>query len=469
MNRLVFLLVFLCSTASAMAIGRVPRILTQEMLNVETEYIYVRADYTLAGATITIPQGKVLVFSGGSIDGGFLIGTETSIRMKQKRPAFGVDLVISGTWNVPEVHDGWFFFDDSEEFVSNQIIKNILAFSNDETPCHIFFEEKRTYFFELPFKERKVLGAMVSTKVVNGEMKRIYSDLYRDKFEFLRIFTIPSNTHLTVNNKLKMLPTSYGAYSIFWEYGKRNIIVDGTGMIAGDNDVHRYDLPVAGKTFYGEWGFIFRCFRCANFTFKDITLADAFGDCIIYSGSVNPEETEQRWSSGLFMENVKIIGARRNGLAVGARDVVIRNCYFENCGTDQVNGTKPRAAVDFEPDGLSTYEEIGNENVLMENCTFKGNYFDIASYNNNKARYGKIATTVRNCVFTSPVSLTESRWLRFENCYFPVLRNTNLSRHLEFVNCEFGELPEDTRKAPKHYYYTFTDCKFNSVVEKEAE
>ncbi len=143
-----------------------------------------------------------------------------------------------------------------------------------------------------------------------------------------------------------------------------------------------------GKDYYCEWGHIF---RCTNFTFKDISLADAFGDCIIYSGSINPKETEHRWSSGLLMENVKIIGARRNGLAVGARDVIIRNYHFVDCGTDEVQGTKLRAGMDLDPDGMSIFRRLGNENVLMEDCTFKNNYYDIASYNKNRTRHGKVA------------------------------------------------------------------------------
>lgn len=436
--------------------------MTQEMLNAKGEVFYVRANYTLAGASLTVPAGKVLVFSGGSIDNGEIIGTETSIRMNQVKPAFGVDLVISGTWNVPEVHDRWFMFDKSEGFVSNQIIKNILALSNDESPCHIFFEEDRTYFFELPYKGRADIGAIVSYEMVNGEKKRHYSDIYKEEFSYLRIFTIPSHTHVTINNTLKMLPTNQGAYFIFWEYGKEDVTIDGKGVIAGDNDWHRYDSPFLGKSYYGEWGHVFRCFRCSDFTFRDITIANAFGDCIIYSGSVDPNEAGHRWSSGLLMENVKIIGARRNGLAIGAKDVVIRNCHFENCGTDEVKGTKPRAGVDFEPDGLNYYPGIGNENVLMENCTFKNNYFDFATYNNNKANYGKVATTVRNCTFTSTVRITQSHWFRFENCYFSALSNTGLGRHLEFINCEFGEIDEETVKAPKNYYYSFTNCRFNT-------
>ncbi len=447
---------------ASFALGQLGGVLTQEMLDSANKTFVVTNNYTLLGNSVVIPAGMTLVFAGGSIDNGELCGTDSRIIVRSRRPAFGLDVKISGTWNVPEVHDGWFAFNDSEDFVSNQIIKNILAFSNDETPCHIFFEEDRTYFFELPYKGRGDLGRLVGTKVINGEEKRDYVKINFEKFNYLRIFTIPSNTHLTINNKLKMLPTSIGAYFIFWEYGKHNVTIDGKGTIAGDNDWHLYDQPFTGKGYFGEWGHVFRCFKCSNFTFRDITIADAFGDCIIYSGSLDPDETRHRWSSGLLVENVKIIGARRNGLAIGARDVVIRNCHFENCGTDEVKGTKPRAGIDFEPDGLNNYSEIGNENVLMENCTFKNNYLDIASYNNNKAVYGKVATTVRNCTFTSTIRLTESHWFRFENCFFPTVFITNLSRHLEFVNCEFGEIGEETAKAPKHYYYSFSNCKFNT-------
>lgn len=472
MKRFFVFLVLSSICFSASAVGQITGILTQEMLNVPGDVFFVRGDMTLADTTVTVPAGKTLVFAGGSLDGGKIVGTGSSIQMLQTRPAFGLNLIVSGTWNVPEVHDGWFAFDDSKEFVSNQIIKNLLAFSNDETPCHIFFEENRTYFFELPYKGRADLGEVVTYRMVNGEKKRNYSEIFTDDYDYLRIFTIPSNTHLTIKNKLKMLPTNLGAYFVFWEYGKKNITVDGGGTISGDNDWHRYDKAFAGSKFFGEWGHIFRCMRCEGFTFKDVTITDSFGDCVIYMGSDRPEE-QNRWSSGLVMENVKIIGARRNGVAVGARDVVIRKCHFENCGTDAVKGSAPRSAIDFEADGLTKYAELGNRNVLMEDCTFSDNYFDVASYNNNLIKYGKNATTVRNCRFSAPLKLQSTYWMRFENCYIPFLYNTKdntsnmlYSRNMEFINCEFGQLEDATLKNAKNVSNKFTNCKFNTAKKK---
>ena len=442
-------------------------VLTQNMLDSADGSFVIKKNYDLLGNTVVIPDGLVLSFAGGSVDNGELCGTNSKVDVKGPSPVFGLNIRISGTWCVPEVHDGWFAFDDSPEFSSNKLINNLLAFSNDSTFCHIRFDEKRIYYFELPYKGRADLGNMVSIKEEKGKIKRNTAEIYNDEYAFLRIFTIPSNTHLTINNTWKMRPTSVGAYFVFWEYGKERVTVDGNGSIAGDNEWHRYDSPFSGKSYYGEWGHIFKCIRCKDFTFRDITLSDAFGDCIIYSGSRYPKEHNTRWASDLTLENVKILRARRNGVAVGARHVRIRDCYFEGCGSEEVKGTAPRSAVDFEPDNVTSYSSIGNVDVIMENCTFVNNYFDVASSVNNLPGFGKIATTVKNCRFSSKVRLSATYWMRFENCYFPELTKKSdnsqyVSKHIEFVNCEFGEEEDSVQGHFSKATNKFTNCKFNT-------
>ena len=442
--------------------------LTQEMLDSVRKSFVVKKDYSLDGRKLTIPKGLTLVFEGGSISNGELTGENTVIIVNENRPVFGDDLVISGLWNVPEVHDGWFFFDNSPSFVSNRVISNILAFSNDVIPCHIFFEEDRTYYFELPYKGRADLGNTLSVRKIDGKVKRDYDELYNDDFAFLRVFSIPSNTHITINNTLKMLPTNQGAYFVFWEHGKENITIDGKGMISGDNDWHIYDTPFTGKAYFGECGFIFRCFKCRNFTFKDITISDAFGDGIIFSGSNLPMDYSPRWASDLTIDNVKILRARRNGITVGARNVLIRNCYFKDCGIIDVKGTAPNSAIDFEPDHIQSFPEIGNQNVVMEDCTFVNNYYDVASSVNNLPSYWKIATIIRNCRFTSGIKIKATYWMRFEKCYIPYLYKNNdntpyYSKHIEFVNCDFGEEKDIVQRAFIHNTNKFFNCRFSVV------
>ncbi len=470
MKKFIIICALVLVPAMSFALGVPDAVLTQEMLDGATNTFVVRKNYNLLGQTLVVPDGLSLVFVAGSMDNGELQGTNSKITVLGSSPVFGLDLKISGIWNVPEVHDGWFAFDSTPEAVSNQLISNILAFSNDSTFCHVFFEEPRKYFFELPYKGPANIGEKVSFRMVDGKKKRNYDELLNDEFSFLRIFTIPSNTHVTVNDTLRMLPTNLGAYFIFWEYGKENVTIDGTGVISGENDKHIYkDNKIAGTKYNGEWGHIFRCIRCKNFTFKDITLSDAFGDCIVYFGSYYPNEVNSRWASDLTMENVKILRARRNGVAIGARNVRITGCHFEGCGTKKVKGANPKSAIDFEPDNVRKYSELGNQNVLMENCTFKDNYYDVASYWNNLTDYGKIATTIRNCVFHSPLKIEGTYWMRFENCYIPFIWNSkddssNLiySWHMQFVDCEFGEFDTSAVEKASRVANKYINCKFNT-------
>ena len=465
-------MVLCASFGTLLAYAGQPALLTQSMLDKANGTFVIKTDYTAAGAVLHLPDKMELVFDGGKIDHAELVGNHSSLKVNGSGPVLGKDIRIAGIWDVEEAHDGWFEFEEGRDFLSNQLIQNMLAFSNDDTFCHLYFEEDRVYYFELPYKGNIKIGEELSYYYdENGKKKIRYREFYEDNYSFLRIFTISSNTTVTVNCTLQMLPTNQGVYFVFWEYGKENVTIEGTGTIAGDNKEHLYTLPFHafnGKKYYGEWGFLFRCFKCKNFVFRGITLRDAFGDCLIYQGSFLPKEDGSRYADGLLVENVKIIGARRNGIAVGARNVIIRNCHFEGCGTDEAKGTLPRSGIDFEPDGIKSYPEIGNQNVLMEDCTFNNNCHDISSVRNNLKEYGQTATTIRNCVFPDPLRLNGTFWLRFENCYITSFYNKDDDRSVLkncknniFENCEIGKwdagIPTKTTKNNNSYI----NCNFN--------
>jgi hypothetical protein len=451
------------------ACGKNPTLLTQKMLNEAGTCFVIKGEYTADGAILQLADQQELSFENGKIDNAILVGNHSFLKVKSNNPVFGKNVQIKGVWDVDEVHDGWFEYEEGRGFIANQLIKNMLAFSNDATFCHLYFEEDRTYYFELPYHGNASLGDEFSYHINDdGKKKRHYREVYNDEYSFLRIFTIPSNTTLTIDNTLQMLPTNMGAYFVFWEYGKENVTIEGSGIIAGENKDHLYTTPYAGKSYYGEWGFLFRCFKCKKFVFRDITLQDSFGDCIGFSGSTYPNEHGLRCADGLLVENVKIIGARRNGISLSARNVIIRNCHFEDCGIEKVKGTSPRCAIDFESSSVKRYPENGNENVLMENCTFKNNSRDVSTHRNNRKDYGRIATTIKNCIFTDKVKLGNSYWMRFENCYFSFLYNKDdirsvlLNSHfMEFVNCEFGQWDAKIPKTKTKSNNSFINCKFN--------
>lgn len=441
--------------------------LTQEMIDSAGASFTVSGEYTLEGKTLVLPKDFTLVFKGGKLDNGEIKGNSSAVQASSDNEIFGLNLKIVGTWKVPEIYDTWFAFDTSEDFVSNNTISNILALADDSYQNHIYFKKGRTYYFEMPYKGRADLGEMVSYTIKNGSKSRKYSELINDDYSYLRIFTIPSNTQVTVNATLQMLPTNQGAYFVFWEFGKKNITIDGNGSINGEVENHLYTDPFAGKKYYGEFGHIFMCQKCHDITFKNITIAGAFGDCVLYRGSLYDDEKDDRWATNLVMDNVTIKKARRNGVAVAARNVRITNCHFEGCGTDEIKGTNPNCGIDFETDKLSKYPELGNQNVVMDNCSFKDNKLDVASVHNNTSDFGKVATTITNCNFTAPIKINTTHWITFKNCSIPFFYDPKSSksqflycRHLTFEDCEFGEIESSCIKNAKKVSVTIKNCKY---------
>jgi len=451
MLRFLPLLLYLLLLELPVSANKMKSVLTQKMLDESKVSFVIKKDYDLSGNTITIPQRLRLVFDGGSLDNGEVCGTNTIMEIKNKESRiFGMDIVISGTWNVTKVHDSWFAFDESDTYISNRLIKNALAFSNDRSFCHIVFDENRTYFFELPYHGGGFLGEKVSFKMVDGKKKRLYADLLSDKFAYLRIFTIPSNTRLTINNTWKMLPTDMGAYFVFWEKMKKNITIDGNGKICGDARNHLYTQPfnIDSKRYFGEWGMIFEFISCNNIKLSGITIEGAFGDCLYFSSRViDGIPLKKQIARGLQMHNVKIRYGRRNGVVIGARDVMIKNCIFENCGIDEIHGTQPWAAIDFESDDFEKNKSFYCSNVQLKDCIFHNNRIDVNSYGVTNPEFGKYAVTIFNCTFSNPVSVNSSHWIRFKNCHFASLKSGNNkfsmftnSTNLLFEDCSFGKI-----------------------------
>lgn len=445
--------------------------LTQNGIDSIKTVFIVNENYDLAGDTLNIPKGVRLVFKGGHIDNGVIIGNNTKLNVQQHVPAFGLNLTIAGRWFIKNVYDSWFDFNAEPKYVSNGIIKNILALSNDDTRCHIHFNEDRVYYFELPYKDRPDIWNMVSYRVVDGKSVRNYDEIYDEKFSSLRIFTIPSNTHVTINNTLKMLPTRAGVYFVFWEYDKENITIDGTGAVYGECKEHSYFINKSGEYSYsGEWGMIFLFRKCRNIRFKDITISDAHGDCISFGGSRYPVEKGDRTGRNLSVNNVTISYARRNGISLGVTNGIIKNCHFEGCGIDEIFGTSPRAAIDFEPDLVNLYPEIGNRNVRMKKCTFINNKYDVSSTNNNLISYGKTATTITQCTFTAPIRFNATYWIRFKNCKIQSFTNWREEiteatpfKHITFVNCEIDNMPL-VIKTPS-WRNKFRNCVIHNIIE----
>ena len=71
-----------------------------------TRYI-IQYDYDLNGATLTIPDGCVLVFQGGSLKNGSIYGKSTRIESTVEK-IFDTTIKLLGSWDVPTSYAEWF-------------------------------------------------------------------------------------------------------------------------------------------------------------------------------------------------------------------------------------------------------------------------------------------------------------------------------------------------------------------------
>lgn len=419
-------------------------LLEQVNINKPNTIYIIRYDFCLGGATITLPKNSTLKFEGGSIDNGTIIGNNSSIISDIDKTILGKDLIIEGTWNIEHIYDGWFAFDSSTDFLSNQIITNILALSNDNVHNTIHFDADRTYYFENTYKGKTNLG---------DDVRPNYWLLNTPDYDFLRIFTgFTSNTHLIVNNTIQMLPTNRGAYFIFHIENKENITISGTGAINGDAKDHLYTDPFAGTDYYGEWGHVLNFRSCNNVVVRDITIGYAFGDGIALGNAAynnNGVKEAGLATKNVTIDAVKVLYARRNGISLGGNNYTITNVYFEGNGSDTIKGTAPMAAIDFENDYVDIEPSGLCTNVSMNNCKFKDNKYDVSSTIRDdlyEVPRGELVN-ISDCNFTSPLRLNRTNGLTFSNCHIVGITNVDnsiaawySSKDLIFSNCIFDEL-----------------------------
>lgn len=419
-------------------------LLEQVNINKPNTVYIIRYDFCLGGTTIKLPKNSTLKFEGGSIDNGTIIGNNSSIVSDIDKTILGKDLVIEGTWNIEHIYDRWFAFDSSTDFLSNQIITNILALSNDDVYNTIHFDADRTYYFENTYKGKTNLG---------DDVRPNYWLLNTPDYDFLRIFTgFTSNTHLIVNNIIQMLPTNQGAYFIFHIENKENITISGTGAINGDAKDHLYTDPFAGTDYYGEWGHVLNFRSCNNVVVRDITIGYAFGDGIALGNAAynnNGVKEAGLATKNVTIDAVKVLYARRNGISLGGNNYTIANVYFEGNGSDSIRGTAPMAAIDFENDYVDIEPSGLCTNVSMNNCKFKDNKYDVSSTIRDdlyEVPRGELVN-ISDCNFTSPLRLNRTNGLTFSNCHIVGITNVDnsiaawySSKDLIFSNCIFDEL-----------------------------
>lgn len=82
-------------------------LLQQSMVSKENTIYILQYDYNLNRQTLSVPSGSVLLFEGGSISNGTIVGNSTKIEAPSIS-IFDETIVLSGSWDVEGLYPEWF-------------------------------------------------------------------------------------------------------------------------------------------------------------------------------------------------------------------------------------------------------------------------------------------------------------------------------------------------------------------------
>jgi len=405
-------------------------VLTAAMIGTANTEYFIQYDYDLDGATVTLPANASLVFMGGSIKNGTLIGNNTRIQAKKGVMIFD-NITIQGTWDVAEAYSSWFKMHKKGYKIKSVTENGTTLYKGSDSNYYALADltdVNGTYYVTSTLVGGEVVEGSISVTAtayatfkiegynadssidyiaaserIPGSLDATEYAQYNDTAALQSLFDIrakktvvedgiymvkadtytnlgygdpvcllydgQNSSELVLEGWLKVIQNNLTNYYILNIIGCKDVRITGDGGIHGDLLEHKFR---SGNT--GEAGMLLAVSNTKNLTVESLTFAYAWGDCI-YDHNWRHGRTSVSPSSNSLQgyhtyKNVNMLYARRTGYVSERGDnVVIDGCYF--CGNGRVRGTSTYSAIDIEP---PNYDDTSMRYV--KNYEFKNNVFE---------------------------------------------------------------------------------------------
>lgn len=358
----------------------------------------IRYRYNLKGDTITIPDSCVLLFSGGIIENGTIIGKGTKIEALPDAKIFS-DIRILGDWVAPQIYSRWFNIENLENNTRN--VKNLFALCSDDIDNDVYIHPHISYITGFSEWDSKLSSAGF-------------------------VFMIPSNTHIHNSGTFIVEGNSADASYLFNFYNVHDCTWDG-GVLIGDLESHIVDK--------GEGGFGLSLRGARNIVISNVTCKDFWGD------GINLQYCRDSNLRIVNCENIVICNVtcdrnRRQGLSIESGDsVVVKDCVFRNTG--QVRGTAPKFGIDIEP--IPGHDDVITDNILIKNCIFEKNAGGGVDFRSISASNIVVdSCSIDNRVFWSGQNKFGTNGFKFSNSSLGGVEFTESTEGICFENCSFS-------------------------------
>lgn len=388
-----------------------------EQLSLTNTTYEIRYDFDLSENEVIIPQGCVLLFNGGCLVNGTLVGNHTIIQTDTKKIFEGIK--IKGSWDCHVIYSEWFAN-------KTDVLKEVIALSHEDVYNHI------------------VIGNSIYDVSCPSDSSR-YSN--RGALE------LNSNTHLTILGEVRMIPNALEFYNVIQLNNSENIRIDGGGYIVGDIDEHSGDT---------EWGHGISTMAVKNVVIENLKIKNCHGDGINVgiTQQLDKESNtlyEMEMSNNIKIRNVVIDKCSRQGISV----VHAENCIIQNSFISEIQGRAPMAAIDLEPDKTGYVRNVVIDNIVAKNCEL-----GICIYSQDEERNHLQNISITNCQFidirNTDLYLSQSELTEITNCVFSNALNVFVGQYVKkciISNCIFP-----AKETGKLSIYENPDGKGNDIT-----
>lgn len=285
----------------------------------------IKGNLSLRGDTLRLPENSTLVFKGGCISDGVIIGDKS--RIKGDKHVILKNVELLGTWNNSCVYSEWFEFKQDKGFDNRKNFSNLMALCLGENQTHVYMQE----------------GEFWTSVTFNG-----YG------------ISIPSNTYFHSKATIRELPNDFSYSSLVSIKKQNNVIIDG-GKYYGDVETHTGDK--------GEWSHGIKCEGSKDIIIRNVECNDFWGDGIDIVDAYDEKRKPTLICYNVTVDSVRCFYNRRQGISIEAViGCVVSNSEFSYTGTKKY--TRPADGIDIE-----AWNKYGEKlrDITIKSCIMRGN------------------------------------------------------------------------------------------------
>jgi len=341
--------------------------LLEQIKETNVQYV-IKDDFNLNGKSCEIPKGCKLIFEGGSIDNGVLIGNETKLVASHKE-IFKKRLKLGGKWDVESFFPEWFGSGATNDGDDTEAIRRALEYGAGKM---VVFSTDKVYSVSdyLPVRSNTEI-------IINGTIRVCSTVRHGSSFEFFDRFILQpeyegvSNVYVhgagTFDANAAALKDSQ--QTPFRVHHCRNVRIEDItiknyGMhhaieIGGSENVVIKNVSFCGAIRNNNYG------PSATIQIEDISESGT-GGAVPYDGTVSrnitidgcvfcPSKETGEWYTAVGTIHGRLQGGRKY------ENITIKNCTFDNIGKSY--SYSHRASVVFF--------DYSHKNLLIENNTFR--------------------------------------------------------------------------------------------------